>query len=86
MSGFSLWELSKALDLKGWSICSEYDLANLRASDLHYLIASPEATAEVCQAAGGVAAPTGNAHCIRRLPSLPVSARCDVVKLLRDPV
>ncbi len=53
VSGFSLWELSKALDLKDWSICSEYDLANLRASDLHYLIASPEAAAEVCQAAGG---------------------------------
>jgi len=53
VSGFSLWELNRALDLKGWSICSEYDLANLRAPDLHYLIASPEATAEVCQATGG---------------------------------
>jgi hypothetical protein len=53
VSGFSLWELSNDLDLKGWSICSEYDLANLRAPDLHYLIASTEATAEVCQAAGG---------------------------------
>jgi hypothetical protein len=52
VSGFSLWELGNALDLKGWSVCSEYDLANLRAPDLHYLIASPEATAEVCRAAG----------------------------------
>jgi hypothetical protein len=52
VSGFSLWELGKDLDLKGWSICSEYDFANLRAPDLHYLIASPEATAEVCRAAG----------------------------------
>jgi hypothetical protein len=52
VSGFSLWELSQALDLKGWSICSVYDLANLRTSDVHYLIASPAATAEVCSAAG----------------------------------
>lgn len=52
VSGFSLWELSNDLDLKGWSICSEYDLANLRAADWHYLIASPEATAAVCKAAG----------------------------------
>jgi len=57
VSGFSLWELSNALDLKGWSICSEYDLANLRAPDLHYLIASPEVTAEVCRAAGAVPRP-----------------------------
>jgi hypothetical protein len=48
----NLWELSQALDLKDWSICSAYDLANLRASDMHYLIASPAATAEVCAAAG----------------------------------
>ena len=52
VSGFSLWELGNALTLKGWSVCSEYDFANLRAPDLHYLIASPEATAEVCRAAG----------------------------------
>jgi hypothetical protein len=52
VSGFSLWELSQAVDLKGWSICSVYDLANLRASDVHYLIASPTATSEVCAAAG----------------------------------
>jgi hypothetical protein len=57
VSGFSLWELGNALDLKGWSVCSEYDLANLRAPDLHYLIASPEATAEVCRAAGGAPRP-----------------------------
>ena len=57
VSGFSLWELSNALDLKGWSICSEYDLANLRAPDLHYLIASPEVTAEVCRAAGAAPRP-----------------------------
>ena len=52
VSGFSLWELSQALDLKGWSVCSVYDLANLRTSDVHYLIASPTATPEVCAAAG----------------------------------
>jgi hypothetical protein len=52
VSRFSLDELANSLDLKGWSICSVYDLANLRASDLHYLIASPEVTSEVCAAAG----------------------------------
>jgi hypothetical protein len=52
VSNFSLAELSNALDLKGWSICSVYDFANLRGPDLHYLIASPAATAEVCAAAG----------------------------------
>lgn len=52
VSGFSLGELNNSLDLKGWSICSVYDLANLRTSDLHYLIASPAATPEVCAAAG----------------------------------
>jgi hypothetical protein len=52
VSRFSLDELANSLDLKGWSICSVYDLANLRASDLHYLIASPQATREVCAAAG----------------------------------
>jgi hypothetical protein len=57
VSGFSLWELSQALDLKGWSICSVYDLANLRASDVHYLIASPAATPEVCAAAGNAPQP-----------------------------
>jgi hypothetical protein len=52
VSSFSLWELGNDLDLRGWSICSVYDFANLRAPDLHYLIASPEATAQVCAAAG----------------------------------
>jgi len=52
VSNFSLGELNNALDLKGWSICSVYDFANLRTPDLHYLIASPAATAEVCAAAG----------------------------------
>jgi hypothetical protein len=44
--------LNNSLDLSAWSVCSVYDFANLRASDLHYLIASPAATAEVCAAAG----------------------------------
>jgi hypothetical protein len=57
VSGFSFWELGNALDLKGWSVCSEYDFANLRAPDLHYLIASPGATAEVCRAAGAAPRP-----------------------------
>jgi hypothetical protein len=52
VSPFSLAELNNALDLKGWSVCSVYDFANLRAADMHYLIASPAATAEVCAAAG----------------------------------
>jgi hypothetical protein len=52
VSRFSLGDLNNSLDLKGWSICSVYDFANLRASDLHYLIASPEATPAVCAAAG----------------------------------
>lgn len=30
VSGFSLYELSNSLDLKGWSICSVYNFANLR--------------------------------------------------------
>lgn len=60
VSGFSLWELGNDLDLKGWSICSEYDLANLRAADMHYLIASPEATDEVCKAAGAAPRPLEN--------------------------
>jgi hypothetical protein len=57
VSGFSLWELSQTLDLKDWSICSAYDLANLRTSDVHYLIASPAATPEVCAAAGNAPQP-----------------------------
>ena len=52
VSRFSLDELGHHIDLRDWSICSVYDLANLRAADLHYLIASPAATAAVCAAAG----------------------------------
>jgi hypothetical protein len=52
VSRFSLGDLNNSLDLKGWSICSLYDFANLRAADLHYLIASPAATPAVCAAAG----------------------------------
>ena len=52
VSGFSLGELNNAESLKDWSLCSVYDFANLRASDLHYLIASPSAAKEVCAAAG----------------------------------
>jgi hypothetical protein len=57
VSPFSLGELNNALDLKDWSICSIYNLANLRAADLHYLIASPAATAGVCAAAGNAPQP-----------------------------
>lgn len=57
VSGFSFSELNNAMDLKGWSLCSVYDFANLRASDLHYLIASPAATREVCAAAGNAPQP-----------------------------
>ncbi|MGA8937711.1 MAG: hypothetical protein WB439_00975 [Acidobacteriaceae bacterium] len=57
VSGFSLAELKNAMDLKGWSVCSVYNFANLRSSDLHYLIASPAATREVCSAAGNTPQP-----------------------------
>jgi len=52
VSPSSLGDLNYRMRLKDWSICAVYNLANLRASDLHYLIASPEATPEVCAAAG----------------------------------
>ncbi len=52
VSNANLGFLNYLLNMKGWSVCSGYDLANLRASDMHYLVASPEATAEVCAAAG----------------------------------
>jgi len=52
VSQFSLDELSHRIDMRHWSICSTYDFANLRGSDLHYLIASPAATSAVCAAAG----------------------------------
>jgi len=57
VSSSSLWELSNYLDLKGWSVCTTYDFANLRAPDVHYLIASPAATAQVCAAAGSAPRP-----------------------------
>lgn len=65
VSGFSLGELNNAESLKGWSLCSVYDFANVRSSDLHYLIASPAATDEVCAAAGN--APQPLAPLLRRL-------------------
>jgi hypothetical protein len=52
VSQFSLDELSHRIDMKDWSICSTYDLANLRSSDWHYLVASPAAMPEVCAATG----------------------------------
>jgi hypothetical protein len=57
VSSSSLWELGNYLDLKGWSVCTTYDFANLRAPDVHYLIASPAATARVCAAAGSTPRP-----------------------------
>ncbi|MGA7155974.1 MAG: hypothetical protein WBY53_03965 [Acidobacteriaceae bacterium] len=57
VSGFSLVELNNAMSLKNWSVCSIYNLANLRSADLHYLIASPAATREVCAAAGNAPSP-----------------------------
>jgi hypothetical protein len=59
VSYFSLGDLNNGLDLSGWSICSAYDFANLRAPDVHYLIASPAATTEVCAAAGNSPQPLG---------------------------
>ena len=52
VSDANLGFLNYLLNMKGWSVCSVYDPANLRASNLHYLVASPEATAEVCAAEG----------------------------------
>ncbi len=57
VSGFSLSELSRAMSLRGWSVCSVYDLANMRASDPHYLIASPQAASTVCAATGNAPRP-----------------------------
>jgi hypothetical protein len=59
VSQFSLGDLNNSLPLKGWSICSTYNFANLRAADLHYLIASPAATSVVCAAAGNSPQPLG---------------------------
>ncbi|MBW4038692.1 MAG: hypothetical protein HIU91_07410 [Acidobacteria bacterium] len=49
--------LNNDLSLKDWSVCSAYDLANLRSSDVHYLIAAPGVAAEVCSAADGTPHP-----------------------------
>jgi len=57
VSDANLGYLNYKFNLKGWSICSVYDFANLRGPDLHYLIASPAATAEVCSAAGNTPQP-----------------------------
>ena len=74
VSGFSMWELGQALDLRGWSICSEYDLANLRSSDLHYLIASPAAAEQVCAAAGTAPRPLESVfHAAAVVPPTPSS-------------
>lgn len=51
--------LNNDLPLKDWSVCSVYDLANLRRSDLHYLIAPPATAARVCKAAGSKPEPIG---------------------------
>lgn len=55
--GWIFRELRHAMSLKGWSVCAVYDFANMRASDPHYLIASPQATAAVCAAAGNAPRP-----------------------------
>jgi hypothetical protein len=52
VSRTSLGDLDYRLGVKNWLICATYNFANLRAPDLHYLIASPAAAAEVCAAAG----------------------------------
>jgi hypothetical protein len=43
--------------LHGWHVCGHYDYVNVRGLEEHFLIASPQATAQVC-AAGGGAEPT----------------------------
>ncbi len=52
-----LVDFSTHFDLSNWSVCSVYDLANLRSSDLHYLIASPAVTGQVCAAANATPQP-----------------------------
>lgn len=42
--------LSQIPDGHKWSICSYYDLGNLRSNERHYLLASPAVTQEVCSA------------------------------------
>jgi hypothetical protein len=46
-------DLSAKDDLSGWSICGQYDYANLMEQDTHYLIAAPNQAQEVCAAAHG---------------------------------
>lgn len=57
VSDSNLGYLNYMLNMRGWSVCSVYDLANLRKSDLHYLIASPAVAAEVCAATGNTPRP-----------------------------
>jgi hypothetical protein len=57
VSLYSMGDLNNVYPLRGWSICSEYDFANLRTSDIHYLIASPDAKDAVCAASRGTPQP-----------------------------
>jgi len=52
-----LVDFSTHFDLSNWSVCSVYNLANLRSSDLHYLIASPVVAGQVCAAANATPQP-----------------------------
>jgi len=57
VSNSNLGYLNYMLNVRSWSVCSVYNLANLRAPDPHYLIASPGVAAEVCAAAGNAPKP-----------------------------
>ncbi len=57
VSDSNLGYLNYMLNMRGWSVCAVYDLANLRRADPHYLIASPAAAAAVCAATGNAPRP-----------------------------
>lgn len=49
-----LWQLP---NLWQWSVCGRYDFGNVHHVDLHYLLAAPSVTKEVCSAAGATPQP-----------------------------
>jgi hypothetical protein len=54
---YQLDGLNTRVDLSRWSVCATYDLANLHASDLHYLVAAPATVAKVCGVTGNTPQP-----------------------------
>jgi hypothetical protein len=54
---YQLDGLKTRINLSDWSVCGTYDLANLHASDLHYLVAAPATAAQVCGVTGNAPQP-----------------------------